>query len=354
MFTQSPCEYYGPMSFQPDSQEPEMDPYYGTMAHWPSSYEAISNPYNAPIAYQNPAILTPASLPGGSYAHTQTSPVVSHHSQEYQYPVSTNAMGLGITTTPYPRELTQNAPYGLGIAPTEYESRVSPAPSSRRRTRRASRQSATRDVPVTIAPNPEQARRIAEQQRLQEATYSQRAQAPRKGRRNPNDDDMYDYVEYLRTVLKVPWKEVVRECSIRFNRNDLKEPMLQMGAKRRRENAQKARRWGEHDVHVLLRARDFWEREKFKLISRKMKELGATNTFSPQECEAQLKWLEAEARERGEQEHNNTNQQTQDQATNGPRRKRRRANSTRETEANPSQNDTKTARGRRRPKTTRS
>ncbi|KAL4955852.1 hypothetical protein BDW69DRAFT_182125 [Aspergillus filifer] len=341
------------MSFQPGSQEHEMDPYYGNMAHWPSSYEAVNNPYNAPIAYQNPAILTPASLPDGSYVHTQTSPVVSHHSQEYQYPVSTDAMGLGITT-PYPSELTQTAPYDLGIAPTGYESRVSPAPSSRRRTRRASRQSGTRDVPVTIAPNPEQARRIAEQQRLLEATYSQRAQAPKKGRRNPNDDDMYDHVGYLRTVLKVPWKEVVRECSIRFNRNDLTEAMLQMGQKRRREHAQKARGWGEHDVQVLLRARDFWEREKFKLISRKMKELGATNTFTPKECEAQLERIDAEAGAREEQEDNNTNQQTQDQATNEPRRKRRRINLAKEIGENPSQNDMKMARGRRRPKTTRS
>ncbi|KAL4791971.1 hypothetical protein BDV19DRAFT_392605 [Aspergillus venezuelensis] len=338
------------MSFQPDSQEHEMDPYYGNMAHWPSSYEAISNPYNAPIAYQNPAILTPASLPDGSYAHTQTSPVVSHHSQEYQYPVSTNAMGLGITT-PYPSELTQNAPYGLGIAPTEYESRLSPAPSSRRRTRRGSRQSAARDVPVTIAPNPEQARRIAEEQRLQEASYSQRAQAPRRGRQDPTKMEQGMYVDYLRNVLKLPWKETAKEVEKKFG-TDVKEATLQMRKTRREKNARKARGWQEHDIQILLRAREVCEREKFKLISQKMKELGAATNFTPKECETQLERIDAQARGQ-QQEHNSTNQQIQTQATHEPRRKLQSAISTRETEDNSLQDDTKTARGRKRPRTTR-
>ncbi|KAL4935551.1 hypothetical protein BDV06DRAFT_125809 [Aspergillus oleicola] len=345
MFAQSPCEYYGPMSFHPDTRGDELDPYYGNYnAHWPSSYETVNNPYNAPIAYQNPAILTPASLPDSSYAHTRTSPVVSHHSQEYQYPVSTDAMGLGITT-PYPSELTQNATYGLEIAPLEYSSRESPAPASRRKTRRGSRQSVTREAPVTILPNPEQQRQL-DQQRLRDRTQPERARAPARGRRNPEAEEEDAFVEMLR-LKRFSWKEISRQFKQRFGR-EASEPSLQMRLNRR-QNAQRARGWEEHDIQVLLRARDFWEREKFKLISQKMTEFGATTTFTPRQCEMQLDWIDSQAREREEQERDdNTEQQRQTDN----KRKRRRANSAREPEENLAQNDRTTTRGRKRPRTT--
>ncbi|RDW57547.1 uncharacterized protein DSM5745_11442 [Aspergillus mulundensis] len=300
-----------------------IDEFYGGInPQWPSPYGAVSNPYNAPPPYQASAILTPISLPDNSYAHTRTSPVLSHHSQEYQYPVSDSVAhhGLGITT-PYPSELTRDPHYGLGIAPSGYgirEETLSPQPSQRR-ARRESRPSVTRDPPVTILPHPEGLQRLEEQQRQSLAGPSiEPARASGRGRRNQQAEEEDAYVYNLRQQ-KLAWRVIRDMYRERYNK-DATEARLQMRQRRRRE---RMARWDDHDVRILLQARDFWEQEKYKLIAQKMSELGANTTYTAEQCEAQLENIQAQEREREEQEQEDITPQEQPQATE-PRRKRRR------------------------------
>ncbi|KAL4763946.1 uncharacterized protein BDW70DRAFT_122614 [Aspergillus foveolatus] len=329
MLCRSSSEYYVPMSFGQGGCNPNegMDEYYGGInPQWPSPYGAVSNPYNAPPPYQASAILTPISLPDTSYAHTRTSPGLSHHSQEYQYPVSDSVVhhGLGITTS-YPSELIRDPQYGLGFAPSGYGNReetLSPQPS-KKRARGESRQSVTREPPVTILPHPEGLQRLEEQQRQSFAGPStQPARAPGRGRRNPQAEEEDAFVDSLRQQ-KLAWRVVRDMFRERYNK-DATEARLQMRQRRRKE---RMARWDDHDVRILLQARSCWEREKYKFIAQKMTELGATTTYTADQCEAQLDLIDAQERERerDEQEQDNTQQQQrQPPQTPELRRKRRR------------------------------
>ncbi|KAL3436450.1 hypothetical protein BDV09DRAFT_46182 [Aspergillus tetrazonus] len=273
MLCRSSCEYYVPMSFGQGGCNPNegMDEFYGGInPQWPvcqsttvaenplsaqtdtlgflqSPYGAVSNPYNAPPPYQASAILTPISLPDTSYAHTRTSPGLSHHSQEYQYPVSDSVAhhGLGITTS-YPSELIRDPQYGLGFAPSGYGNReetLSPQPS-KKRARRESRQSVTREPPVNILPHPEGLQRLEEQQRQSFAGPStQPARAPGRGRRNPQAEEEDAFVDSLRQQ-KLAWRVVRDMFRERYNK-DATEARLQMRQRRRKE---RMARWDDHDV----------------------------------------------------------------------------------------------------------
>ncbi|KAL4921046.1 hypothetical protein BDW62DRAFT_154381 [Aspergillus aurantiobrunneus] len=333
MFCQSSSGYYKPMSFGQGSCNPSegMDEFYGGInAHWPvidrSPYGTVANPYNAPAAYQSSAILTPISLPDTSYAPTRTSPVLSNHSQEYQYPVSDSAAhhGLGITT-PFPSELTRDPNFGLGIAPSRYALRdetLSPQPS-KKRARRGSRQSTTREPPVQILPHPEGLQRLEQQRRQSYGdSNTQRPRAPGRGRRDPQAEEEDAFVESLR-AQNLAWRTVRDMFRERYNK-DATEARLQMRQLRRRK--EQPARWDEHDVRVLLRARHYWEQEKHRFIAQKMTEFGATAAFTAEQCEAQLEYIDAQEREqeRGREELDNSQQQPQ---TTEPRRKRQRAES---------------------------
>ncbi|KAL4980331.1 hypothetical protein BDW66DRAFT_147282 [Aspergillus desertorum] len=298
-----------------------------------SPYGAVSNPYNAPPPYQASTILTPISLPENSYAHTRTSPVLSHHSQEYQYPFSDSVAhhGLGIST-PYPSELTRGPHYGLGIASSGFGNReetLSPPPS-KKRARRESRQSVAREPPVTILPHPEGLQRLEEQQRQSFAGPStQPARAPGRGRRNPQAEEEDAFVDSLRQQ-KLAWKVIRDMFRERYNK-DATEARLQMRQRRRKE---RMARWDDHDVRILLQARDYWEREKYIFIAQKMTELGAKTTYTADQCEAQLDLIDAQEREREreqepeEQEQDIApQQQHQPPRKTGTRRKRRRTES---------------------------
>ncbi|KAL4873306.1 hypothetical protein BDV12DRAFT_160817 [Aspergillus spectabilis] len=323
MLCRSSYDYFRPMSFAPGgcNSSEEMEEYYGSMhSHWPeierSPYVAVNHPYNA--SYQTAAILTPISLPEHSYAHTRTSPVISHHSQEYQYPASDSIAhhGLGITT-PFPSELTQDPSIGLGTAPSGYgfrEETFSPQPS-RKRARRGSKQSVTREPPVSILPHPEGLQRL-EQERRQSYTdsNSQRPRAPGRGRRDPQAEEEDSFVEELREQ-NLAWKVIREMFRERYNK-DATEARLQMRQSRRRK--ERLAQWAEHDVQILLRARHYWEQQKYKFIAQKMAELGATTTFTAEQCEAQLGYIDAQKRER--EERSNARQSE-------PQRKRRRTES---------------------------
>ncbi|KAL4780765.1 hypothetical protein BJX76DRAFT_350706 [Aspergillus varians] len=368
MFCLSSSGYSRPMSFGQGGCNPGegMDEYYGSMSintPWPMierpPFEAVSHPYNAPTAYQS-TILTPISLPDNPYAHTRTSPVLSSHSQEYQYPASDSVAhhGLGISTsTPYPSELIRDSSFGLGIAPSGYglrEETLSPKPS-RQPARRGSRHSATREPPVQILPHPEGLQRLEQQRRQSYGDPNpQRPRAPGRGRRDPQAEEEDAFVEGLREQ-NLSWRTIRDMFRERYNK-DATEARLQMRQVRRRK--ERLARWDEHDVlnaeadnqgiqvQVLLRARHDWEQEKYRSIARKMAELGATTTFTAEQCEAQLENIDAQEREREEEEQDNP-QQPQETV---PRRKRRRTEP-KASEEKASQ--TKTPRERKKPKTTR-
>ncbi|KAL2819359.1 hypothetical protein BDW59DRAFT_121923 [Aspergillus cavernicola] len=329
MFRQSPCEYSKPMSFGQGGCNPSggMEGYYGNLpSQWAelerSPYGAVSLPYNAPTAYHAPAILTPISLPDSSYVHPRPSPVLSHHSQDYQYPVSESIAhhGLGITT-PFPSELTRDPSIGLGIAPSGYvlrEETLSPQPY-KKRPRRGSKQSITREPPVNILPHPEGLQRLEqERQHSQGDPHPQRPRAPGRGRRDPQAEEEDAFVERLREQ-NLAWRVVREMFRERYNK-DATEARLQMRQLRRRKD--RLARWDEHDVQVLLRARDYWEHEKYKLIAQKMTEFGATTFFTAEQCEAQLEYIDAQEREREEGEGT-----PQPATTTEPQKKRRRTES---------------------------
>ncbi|KAL4808917.1 hypothetical protein BDV18DRAFT_133474 [Aspergillus unguis] len=339
MFCQSSCGYYTPMSFGPDgcNLSGGLDEYYEDInTNWTGPYAAVSNPYNAPNEYHPSVVLTPISLPDGSYAPTRTSPVLSHHSQEYQYPVSDSVghHGLGITTTPYPSELTGNPNYGLGIAPSGYTIRdntFSPQPA-KKRVRRESKQSVQRELPVTILPHPEGVQRLEEQRRQSYADPSTQRRTSGRGRKDSKQaEEEDDYVEHLRGQ-GYSWKVVVEMFREKYG-TDVSEAGLQMRQSRRRKEREAQARWGKHDVQALLRARQYWEQEKYRFIADKMKEFGATNSFTPEQCEAQLEIIDVQGREQerereGKREQNTQRsqqqQQQQQQQEINPGRKRRR------------------------------
>ncbi|KAL2840437.1 hypothetical protein BJX68DRAFT_185724 [Aspergillus pseudodeflectus] len=347
MFRQSSCEYSGPMSFGQGNCHPNdgLEDFYGSIhSQWPtlerSPYIAVTQPYNAPSAYQNPALMTPISLPDSSYVHPRPSPALSHHSQEYQYPVSESGVhhGLGITT-PFPSELTRDPSIGLGIAPSGYalrEGTISPPPS-KKRPRRGSKQSISREPPVSILPHPEGLQRLEQERRHSNSeSHPQRPRAPGRGRRDPQAEEEDAFVEQLREQ-NLAWRVIREMFRERYNK-DATEARLQMRQLRRRK--ERLQRWEEHDVQVLLRARHYWEQEKYKLIAQKMTEFGASTFFTAEQCEAQLEYIDAQEREREEQES-----EPQPQATSELRRKRRRTEST--------TSNSKKSTGEKRPKTTR-
>ncbi|KAL2868032.1 uncharacterized protein BJX67DRAFT_74961 [Aspergillus lucknowensis] len=351
MFNRSSCEYPGPMSFgQGDCHSSGgMDDYYGNLqSQWPSlervrlcatttrgvlatqtdtlgalqsPYGAVTHPYNAPTAYQSAAILTPISLPDNSYVPARNSPVLSHHSQEYQYPVSESAVhhGLGITT-PFPSELTRDPSLGLGISPSGYGLRdgtISPQPS-KKRSRRESKQSISREPPVTILPHPEGLQRLEQERRHSHPDpHPQRPRAPGRGRRDPQAEEEDAFVEQLREQ-NLAWR-VIREMFREKYNKDATEARLQMRQLRRRK--ERLQRWDEHDVRALLRARHYWEQEKYKLIAQKMTEFGATTFFTAEQCEAQLEYIDAQERARDARES------PPQHRTIEPQRKRRRTES---------------------------
>ncbi|KAL2803198.1 hypothetical protein BJX63DRAFT_79230 [Aspergillus granulosus] len=354
MFSQTSCEYSRPMSFGQGGYHPNngMEEYYENIhSQWPtlervcllhaattvnfflatptdtldslqSPYVAVTQPYNEPTAYQNPAILTPISLPDSSYVHPRPSSGLRHHSQEYQYPVSESGIhhGLGITT-PFPSELTRDPSIGPGIAPSGYalrEGTTSPPPS-KRRARRGSKQSISREPPVSILPHPEGLQRLEEERRHSTTeTHPQRPRAPGRGRRDPQAEEEDAFVEQLREQ-NLAWRVIREMFRERYNK-DATEARLQMRQLRRRK--ERLQRWEEHDIQVLLRARHYWEQEKYKFIAQKMTEFGASTFFTAEQCEAQLEYIDSQEREREEQES-----ESRRRATTEPQRKRRRTDS---------------------------
>ncbi|RAH41439.1 uncharacterized protein BO95DRAFT_517960 [Aspergillus brunneoviolaceus CBS 621.78] len=310
MYPQTPLGYSGPMTFSHGGVNPGegIEDLYAVMQpQWTgleaSPYGGINHPYTTTTAFPTGSILTPISLPDSSF---RPSPVLSHHSQEFQYNTSDTvpSQGLGITA-PFPSNFPRTVTAGLGhtIDQLEYglgEVDHSPRPPPAKRARRGPKQAATpREAPVTILPNPEGLQRL-EQERRQgaaDAQQQQRPRAPGRGRRDPQAEEEDAFVERLREQ-NLAWK-VIREMFREKFHKDASEARLQMRMLRRRK--ERLARWDENDViiqiRLLIRARDYWEHEKYNVIAQKMRELGA-GQYTPQQCEAQLRYLDAQNRDR--------------------------------------------------------
>ncbi|PYH84039.1 hypothetical protein BO82DRAFT_352432 [Aspergillus uvarum CBS 121591] len=329
MYPQTPIGYSGPMTFghgglnpgegiedlyavmQPQwtgleavccivNQSPQTDHLKLTSSEsMQSPYGGINHPYTTTTAFPTGSILTPISLPDSSF---RPSPVLSHHSQEFHYNISDTvpSQGLGITA-PFPSNFPRTVTAGLGhtLDQLEYglgEVDHSPRPPPAKRARRGPKQAATpREAPVTILPNPEGLQRL-EQERRQgaaDAHQQQRPRAPGRGRRDPQAEEEDAFVERLREQ-NLAWK-VIREMFREKFHKDASEARLQMRMLRRRK--ERLARWDENDIRLLIRARDYWEHEKYNVIAQKMRELGA-GQYTPQQCEAQLRYLDAQNRDR--------------------------------------------------------
>ncbi|KAJ5891361.1 uncharacterized protein N7473_007589 [Penicillium subrubescens] len=282
-----------------------------TPAYQTSFMGVPPSPYCTEPIVPHPAILTPISLPDSSF---RPSPALSHHSQEYatqdyQYNINDQIQpqGLGITAqfpSEYPRTTAPVAnyayaptdiPYGMGYTPNM--SPLAPAPKRMKRTssdmRTPSRDTRT---PLSILPDPEGVERL-ERERSQStpapAPMPPKPRAPGRGRRDPNAEEEDAFVEDLREQ-NVSWKRVRQMFFERFNQ-DASEARLQMRLNRRLKLKQHAR-WDEKDVQLLLSASDMWEIERSQFIAEKMKELGSTKGYTPDQCKAKLRHLEAKQR----------------------------------------------------------
>ncbi|KAI2792657.1 hypothetical protein POX_b02697 [Penicillium oxalicum] len=260
----------------------------------------------------HPGILTPISLPDNSF---RPSPALSHHShsqdyssQEYRYGINDTLQpqGLGITA-PFPSEYPRtSAPasnyvyaphdhqYAMGYTPT-----ISPSLPPPKRVKRtgsdAQGVSRNTSAPLTILPDPEGVERLQRERSYSTpgpAVMPPKPRAPGRGRRDPKAEEEDAFVEELREK-HVAWKVIREKFYEKFN-NDASEARLQMRLLRRRKERQA--RWEEHDVRLLLSASAMWEIKKYQFIAKKMKDLGSTKEYTPEQCRTQLRYIEAKQR----------------------------------------------------------
>ncbi|KAJ6138106.1 hypothetical protein N7471_004592 [Penicillium samsonianum] len=297
----------------------EMLEYYeGIPAHWPvippTPFVGVHSPYcTEPLAPAN--ILTPISLPDSSF---HPSPAISHHSQgyhtqDYQYSINdplSAPLGLGISA-PFPSDFPRSSapdpaylyapdPSGIrhGVAQTPSQSPQGPPPA--KRARHPSSDTPSREqlsnTPINIAPNPEGVLRMEQDRQHTQPTSHilPKIRAPGRGRRDPQAEDEDAFVEELRD-RQTAWKVVRQEFREKFNK-DASEARLQMRLHRRLR--ERMVRWEESDIKLLIHAHGIWARDKFHFLSDKMKELGGTRLYSPDQCRTQLRLLDAKKQHR--------------------------------------------------------
>ncbi|PKY06523.1 hypothetical protein P168DRAFT_316522 [Aspergillus campestris IBT 28561] len=304
MFHQTPGDYTGPMPYAQNPSHPGegMENYYESVpSQWPgvegTPYGDVGHPYSGAAAFPSSHILTPISLPDASYPQPRASPVLSHHSQEYAYHVAESVPphGLGITApfpSEFPRTVTADLHHTLEGSVYFGETSLSPEPSRAKRTRRSPQPILpSRETPVNILPHPEGLQRLEHERQLGPTEpHLHRPRAPGRGRRDPQAEEEDTFVERLREQ-NLAWKVIREKFRERFHK-DASEARLQMRMLRRRKD--RLARWDENDIQLLIRAREYWEREKYNFISQKMREFGSRRVYTPQQCEAQLRELDAQ------------------------------------------------------------
>ncbi|KAJ5185046.1 hypothetical protein N7491_007083 [Penicillium cf. griseofulvum] len=292
----------------------EMSEYYdGNPDNWPviqvippTPYVGSYSPYTEPLTPST--TLTPISLPDTSFG---PGPAISHHSQGYstqgyQYGMNNHMsapVGLGISVpfpSDYPLPLGPNPSFVYAPEPIRHTVAQAPSQSAQgpppaKRARHPSSDIPSHDqpsnTPVSIAPNPEGLLRMEQdRQHTQPSPHIlPRIRAPGRGRRDPQAEEEDAFVEELREN-QTAWKVVRQEFRKRFDK-DASEARLQMRLHRRLR--ERMVRWEESDVTLLIRAHGIWAKDKFHYISDKMKELGGTRLYSPDQCRTQLRLLDA-------------------------------------------------------------
>ncbi|KAJ5492755.1 hypothetical protein N7539_001501 [Penicillium diatomitis] len=227
---------------------------------------------------------------------------------EYRYNINDGLQpqGLGITA-PFPSEYPRtSAPisnyafapsdhqYAMGYGPT-----ISPSLPPPKRVKRSASDargpSRNPSTPLNILPDPEGVERLQRERSYSTpgtAPMPSKPRAPGRGRRDPKAEEEDAFVEELRDK-GTAWKKVREKFYERFN-NDASEARLQMRLLRRRK--ERLARWEEQDVRLLLSASDMWKIEKYDFIAKKMKELGSTKEYTPEQCRAQLRYIEVKQR----------------------------------------------------------
>ncbi|KLJ05955.1 hypothetical protein EMPG_10615 [Blastomyces silverae] len=264
-----------------------------------SNFQTSANPF-ATTAHTNGSMPTPISLCGTPFLEPRQSPSQSHQDLQYRDIVDSPTHGLGIsgpTTSNYvqPGIFTYDHPHrdtldshfspesqgrGFGLRPlngTTQPSTLVTRPNSAK-------------CHVNIAPNPAGLLKMQrDRKRSQGVEVSQRRRSG-SARRNSGQrlrtsqmDSENDLVRRLKTEGNLSWKEIVRIVNVQFGTN-YSTSCLQMRMTRMKHRAVQ---WPEEDVLALQRAYEFWEMEKFEIISQKMQEFGA-GVFSASQCE--LKW----------------------------------------------------------------
>ncbi|KAJ5808685.1 hypothetical protein N7474_009954 [Penicillium riverlandense] len=297
----------------------EMPEFYGGMpAEWagvesspfvgvpPNHHHQQQQPYcTGPVVPSS--VLTPISLPDNSY---RPSPVLSHHSQqqeytstEYQYGINEHIpppQGLGISG-PFPSDFPRtSAPHSSYVYSTPEDLKynvvdtpsMSPQPPPSKRVKRTPSHTPSRETPIQILPHPEGLQRM-EHERHNPPPEPQapppRPRAPGRGRRDPQAEDEDAFVEALREQ-NLAWK-VIREMFQQRFHKDATEARLQMRLLRRRK--ERLARWDDSDIKLLICAHELWESKKYQFVADQMKELGANRAYTPEQCKAQLRLLEA-------------------------------------------------------------
>ncbi|KAK9852501.1 hypothetical protein MYU51_008331 [Penicillium brevicompactum] len=284
--------------------------YYGSLSapsHWseadPSQFVGVNHPY-CTEPHVPPNVLTPISLPDTSFG---TSPALTHPEDypKYQYSNINDAIpgsqGLGISG-PFPSEFPRtSAPtsgylyapaprshqHGMIQTPNQSPEGLISYPSARRQ--RSGSSLRQQHVHTPILPNPEGVIRMEQdRQNPQPINMPPKPRAPGRGRRDPQAEEEDGFVENLRND-NVAWKRVRELFQERFNK-DASEARLQMRLLRRQR--ERTTRWDPADIQILIRAHDIWERQKYQFLSSKMKELGATRSYSPDQCKSQIRLLE--------------------------------------------------------------
>ncbi|KAL2013032.1 hypothetical protein VTN00DRAFT_557 [Thermoascus crustaceus] len=220
---------------------------------WTCEAPPFIHPYSTG-GYHSGTILTPSSLPDSSYADARPSPVLSHHSPDYQYQCIGDSVehGLGISG-PFPGSFPTASGFGYShghdIDYGASQAISSPQPQRTRRGRRAA--PPIRETPVTILPHPEGLQRLQEERRQGQLEAQRRdphrSRAVGRGRRNPQAEEEDVFVERLRQQ-NLSWKIVTERFRERFNK-DTSEARLQMRMLRRRK--ERSAMWDEDDVSSI-------------------------------------------------------------------------------------------------------
>ncbi|EEH11048.1 conserved hypothetical protein [Histoplasma capsulatum G186AR] len=290
----SPCEGYSTGEEHPhgiasawselsyQSRAPDINGY--LEPEWVSPHSSFPTSAN-PFVHTNGSMPTPISLSGTPVLEPGQSPSHSHHDLQYRDitdspthhglgisgPTTTNYVQPGIFTYDHPHRdaldnhfLPESQVAGFGL-------RALNGPTQ-------SNTLSTRSNPgrghVNIAPNPDGLLKLQRDRKRNQGVDASQRRRSGSSRRNSGQrsrpsqmDRENEAVRSMRTERNLSWREIVMRINAEF-RTNYSASCLQMRMTRMKHRAMQ---WPEEDVQALQRAYEFWESEKFEIISQKKK-----------------------------------------------------------------------------------